>query len=79
MFETGQTPTEEIGQLEAQLDDLRDAIQRSRRLIVAGRACAFGGAALLLSVMVGLSPFSQLQMIVGITAALGGLVRRASA
>jgi hypothetical protein len=48
MFEAEPTPAEQIEQLEAQIDELREAIRRSRRLVVAGRACAFAGAALLI-------------------------------
>ena len=48
MFEAELTPAEQIERLEAQIDELREAIRRSGRLVVAGRACAFGGAALLI-------------------------------
>ena len=74
MFEADPTPTEQIERLEAQIDELREAIQRSRRLVVAGRACAFAGAALLMCLMLGLATFTPVRMIVGITVALGGLV-----
>jgi hypothetical protein len=74
MFEADPTPTEQIEQLEEQLDELREAIQRSRRLVVAGRACAFGGAALLICLMLGLATATPVRMIVGISVALGGLV-----
>ena len=47
MFEADATPAEQIERLEAQIDELREAIRRSRRLVVAGRACAFAVAALL--------------------------------
>ena len=74
MFEPDLTPAEQIERLEAQLDQLREAIQRSRRLVVAGRACALGGAVLLICLMVGLATFTPVRMIVGITVAIGGLV-----
>ena len=74
MFEAEPTPAEQIERLEAQIDELREAIQRSRRLVVAGRACAFAGAALLICLMLGLATFTPVRMIVGITVALGGLV-----
>ena len=74
MFEADPTPAEQIERLEAQIDELREAIQRSRRLVVAGRACAFAGAALLICLMLGLATFTPVRMIVGITVALGGLV-----
>ena len=74
MFEADPTPVEQIERLEAEIDELREAIQRSRRLVVAGRACAFAGAALLICLMLGLATFTPVRMIVGITVALGGLV-----
>ena len=74
MFEADPTPAEQVERLEAQIDQLREAIQRSRKLVVAGRACAFAGAALLICLMLGLATFTPVRMIVGITVALGGLV-----
>jgi small neutral amino acid transporter SnatA (MarC family) len=74
MFEADPTPAEQIERLEAEIDELREAIQRSRRLVVAGRACAFAGAALLICLMLGLATFTPVRMNVGITVALGGLV-----
>ena len=74
MFEADPTSAEQIERLEARIDELREAIQRSRRLVVAGRACAFAGAALLICLMLGLATFTPVRMIVGITVALGGLV-----
>ena len=56
MFEADPTPAEQIERLEAQIDELREAIRRSRRLVVAGRACAFAGAALLICLVLGLGP-----------------------
>lgn len=79
MFEADPTPAEQIERLEARIDELREAIQRSRRLAIAGRACAFAGAALLICLMLGLATFTPVRMIVGITVALGGLVLRAAA
>jgi hypothetical protein len=74
MFEADPTPADEIERLEAEIDELREAIQRSRRLVVAGRACAFAGAALLVSLTLGLATFTPVRMIVGIILGLGGLV-----
>ena len=74
MFEVDSTPAEQIERLEAQIDELRDAIQRSRRLVVIGRVCAFAGAALLVALIVGLAFFTPVRMIVGISLGLGGLV-----
>jgi hypothetical protein len=74
MFEADPTPADEIERLEAEIDELREAIQRSRRLVLAGRTCAFAGAALLLSLILGLATVTPLRIIVGITVALSGLV-----
>ena len=74
MFEADPTPAEQIERLEAQIDELREAIRRSRRLIVAGRACALAGAALLICLVLGLVTVMPLRMIVGIVIGLGGLV-----
>jgi len=74
MFEADPTPAEQIERLEARIDELREAIQRSRRLAIAGRACAFAGAALFICFVLGLATFTPVRMIVGITVALGGLV-----
>jgi hypothetical protein len=74
MFEANPTPADQIEQLEAKIDELREAIQRSRRLTLAGRACAGLGVALLICLMLGLATITLGRMTVGIIAALGGLV-----
>ncbi len=74
MYEADPTPAEQIERLEAEIDELREAIRRSRRLVVAGRAGAFAGAALLICLMFGLATITPVRLIVGIAAALGGLV-----
>jgi len=74
MFEADPTPAEQIERLETQIDELREAIRRSRRLVVAGRACAFAGAALLICLALGLVSVMPVRMIVGIVIGLGGLV-----
>jgi hypothetical protein len=74
MFEADPTPAEQIERLEAQIDELREATRRSRRLVVGGRACAFAGAALLICLVLGLATVTPVQMIVGIAVGLGGLV-----
>jgi len=74
MFEAHPTPAEQIERLEAQIDELREAIRRSRKLVVAGRACAFAGAALLICSALGLAAITPVRTIVGIAAGLGGLV-----
>ena len=68
------TPAEQIERLEARIDELREAIRRSRGLVVIGRACAFAGAALLICWLLGLATVTPVRMIVGIAVGLGGLV-----
>ena len=74
MFEADPTPAEQIERLEVRIDELQEVIRRSRRLVVAGRACAFAGAVLLICLVLGLATVTPVQMIVGIAVGLGGLV-----
>jgi len=74
MSESEPTPADEIERLEAEIDELRDSIQRSRRLVMVGRLCAFAGAALLIALILGLALFTPMRMIIGISLGLGGLV-----
>jgi len=74
MSDADPTPADEIERLEAQIGELREAIQRSRRLAAVGRICAFAGPAWLASLILGLSIFTPIRMIVGISLGLGGLV-----
>jgi hypothetical protein len=74
MFEADPTPAEQIERLEARIDELREVIGRSRRLVIAGRACAFAGAALLVCLALGLVTVMPVRMIVGIVVGIGGLV-----
>jgi hypothetical protein len=74
MIGANPTPAEQIERLEAQIDELREAIRRSRRLVVAGWACAFAGAALLICLVLGLVTVKPVRKIAGIVVGLGGLV-----
>jgi len=74
MSEADPTPADEIERLEAEIDELRESIQRSRRLVMVGRLCASAGAALLVALIVGLAFFTPMRMIIGISLGLGGLV-----
>jgi len=64
----------EIERLELQIEELRDAIERSRRFALAGRASAVAGPALLIGFMLGLVSFTPARMIFAIALAIGGLV-----
>jgi hypothetical protein len=65
---------DEIEQLELQIEELREAIRRSRRLAWAGQACAIIGPALLLCLLIGLIRFTPTGMIIGIALGVGGVV-----
>src|SRR5580698_4761485 len=74
MFEADPTPAEQIERLEAEIDELREAIRRSRRLVLAGRVCAFAGAAWFICQLLGLVSLVPLRLIVAIVVGIGGLV-----
>jgi len=74
MFKSDESPAERIEQLEIRIEELREEIQRSRRLAMAGRACAVIGPAMLLCIMLGLMTFNPVRMIVALALAIGGFV-----
>ncbi len=65
---------EQIERLEIHIEELREAIERSRRLMLAGQACAVVGPAMFVCFMLGLIDFTPVRMIVGIALAIGGVV-----
>ena len=65
---------DEIERLELQIDELREAIERSRRLRLAGRASAVIGPALLAGFALGLVDYTPTRMIVALALAIGGVV-----
>jgi hypothetical protein len=70
----GSHPVAYIEQLEIRIEELREAIQRSRRFMMAGRTCAIIGPALLSCFVLGLLEFTPVRMVVGIALAIGGVV-----
>ncbi len=74
MFKSDWGPAQQIEQLEIRNEELRDSISRSRRLMMAGRACAVIGLALLVCVMLGFITFTPVRIIVGLALAIGGVV-----
>jgi hypothetical protein len=72
--EPGSQPWEQIEQVELRIEELREAIQRSQRLMLAGRACAIIGPTLLVCLLLGLLRFTPSEMIIGIALGIGGLV-----
>lgn len=65
---------EQIEQLEIRIEELREKIGRSRRLVSIGRACAIIGPVLLVCLLLGLLSFTPVGMIIGITLGIGGVV-----
>jgi hypothetical protein len=67
----GSEALEQIEQLELRIEELREAIQRSQRLILAVRACAIIGPTLLVCLLLGLLRFTPSEMIIGIALVAG--------
>jgi hypothetical protein len=70
----GSHPVDEIEELELRIEELREAIRRSRRLMLAGQACAVIGPALLVCLLIGLVGFTTTAVIIGIALGVGGVV-----
>ncbi len=67
-------PAEDVEELEFRIDELRDAIARSRRLMTAGRAGAGVGAVLLLALMIGVFAFAPARVVFALALMIGGVV-----
>jgi hypothetical protein len=65
---------DEIERLELQIEELRDAIERSRRYALAGRASVVAGPALLAATLIGLVAFTPARTVLAIALAIGGMV-----
>ena len=65
---------DEIEGLELRIEELTEAIRRSRRLRLAGRASAVIGPALLAAVALGLLNYTPARMVVALALAIGGVV-----
>ena len=72
--EAGDHPVTEIEGLELRIDDLREAIVRSRRLMTAGRAAAIAGPILLLALILGLLAFTPARALAALALLVGGVV-----
>jgi hypothetical protein len=72
--ETQHHPAERIEALELRIEELSEAIARSRRLATAGRAAAVIGAVLLLGLTMGLLSFTPARVLVALTLLIGGIV-----
>ena len=65
---------DEIERLELQIEDLRDAIERSRRFALAGQASVVAGPALLVAILIGLVAFTPARTVFALALAIGGMV-----
>src|SRR5277367_313554 len=65
---------DEMERLEFRIDELRDAIERSRRSRFAGRASAVLGPALLAGLVFGVLDYSPERVIAALALAIGGMV-----
>ena len=71
---SGRRMMDEIERLELRIEELREAIERSRRWRLAGRASAVAGPALLAGFALGLVAYTPTRMIVALALAIGGVV-----
>jgi predicted benzoate:H+ symporter BenE len=65
---------DEIERLELRIDELRDAIERSRRWRFAGWASAVLGPALLAGLLLGIIDYTPERVIAALALAIGGMV-----
>jgi hypothetical protein len=65
---------DEIERLERRIEELSDAIERSRRLRLAGRVSAVAGPALMAGFVLGLIAYSPARMVAALALAIGGVV-----
>ena len=65
---------DEIERIEFRIEGLREAIKRSRRLGLAGRASAVLGPALMAGFVLGIVDYSPTRMIAALALAIGGIV-----
>ncbi len=66
-------PSRAIEALEERIAELHDAVERSRKLVLAGRVAGWGGGALALLTLTGLFALPPAAFVVGLTGALGGI------
>jgi HAMP domain-containing protein len=74
VIEPGFQPVDDIEALELRIEELRDAIARSRRLALGGRASAVVGPVVLLGLMLGLLAFTPARVLIALALMIGGVV-----
>jgi hypothetical protein len=67
-------PRDEIARLEAQIEEHSDAIERCRKMILASKLVAAGGAVLIVLLLAGIVRFDAAAMIGAMAAVIGGVV-----
>jgi undecaprenyl pyrophosphate phosphatase UppP len=65
---------DEIERLELRIEELREAIERSRRLRLVGLASAVIGPALIVGFILGLVDYTPARVLVAFALAIGGMV-----
>jgi hypothetical protein len=71
---TEDAPTDEISEIEARIEALAEIAERCRKFILASKIAIAGGAALLLTTILGLLGSGQVAALGSIALVLGGIV-----
>ncbi|MGY2807012.1 HAMP domain-containing protein [Bradyrhizobium sp. USDA 4524] len=71
---TEDEPTDEISEIEAQIEELAESAERSRRIILGSKIAIAGGFGLLLIALLGLFGAGQTAALGSIALVLGGIV-----
>jgi hypothetical protein len=71
---TEDSPTDEISEIEAQIEALAEIAERCRKFILASKIAIGGGGVLLLVTILGLFGFGQVAALGSIALVLGGIV-----
>jgi hypothetical protein len=67
-------PHDQIAQLEAQIEELAERIERCRKIILASRIAIAVGAIVLMALLLGIVRFDPAVMMSGVIAFIGGIV-----
>ena len=67
-------PREQIARLEARIDELAEARERCRKIVLASKVAIAGGGIWMLAVVLGVVGFDPLAMVAAIAAVIGGTV-----
>ena len=67
-------PREQISELEVQIEELTDALERCRKTALASKAAMGLGGILMAATTLGVVTFDPMMMVAGLAALLGGIV-----